>query len=280
MSGSSWSDFENDLIVADYFSMLSDELAGRSVNKAEHNRNLRRHLSGRSRGSIERKHQNISAVVKGLGEPWIEGYKPLFNFQQSLVDAVARWLAGNRNWDEELVTQPYNAGLSEDLALWLGSPPTLSNLLPPDELEQMQAVARKFDVAARDERNRVLGEAGERLVFEYERATLRGVGRGDLADEVRWVSRDEGDGAGFDIASYDPDGRNRLIEVKTTNGWERTPFHISRNELNVSEQNRGEWCLVRLYDFCREPKGFELRPPLEAHVSLIATGFQASFRAG
>lgn len=69
----------------------------------------------------------------------------------------------------------------------------------------------------------------------------------------------------------------RLIEVKTTNGWERTPFHITRNELAVAEERRSEWRLFRLWNFSREPKAFELHPPLDAHVSLTATTFQASF---
>jgi hypothetical protein len=91
------------------------------------------------------------------------------------------------------------------------------------------------------------------------------------------VSHLDGDGAGYDILSFDTAGRDRLIEVKTTNGWERTPFHITRNELAVAEERRGDWHLVRLWNFARPPKAFELRPPLEAHVSLMATGFQASF---
>jgi hypothetical protein len=37
----------------------------------------------------------------------------------------------------------------------------------------------------------------------------------------------------YDIATFAPDGRERLIEVKTTNGRERTHFHICRNELAV-----------------------------------------------
>lgn len=62
-----WSDLENDAIVADYMAMLADDLAGRHYSKAEHNRQLQE-LIGRGRGSIEYKHQNISAVLKGLGE--------------------------------------------------------------------------------------------------------------------------------------------------------------------------------------------------------------------
>ncbi|MDJ0930610.1 DUF3883 domain-containing protein [Breoghania sp.] len=51
----------------------------------------------------------------------------------------------------------------------------------------------------------------------------------DLARKVRWNSAEDGDGEKYDIASFLPDGRECLIEVKTTNGWGRTPFRISRN---------------------------------------------------
>jgi len=174
------------------------------------------------------------------------------------------------------VLQPA-AGLREAAQIWIGPPPTLSNQPPPQELDQMLHIARKFDVAGRDERNRALGRAGEERILAHERAALRTAGRDDLARKVRWVSEEDGDGAGYDIASFAPDGLPRLIEVKTTNGWERTPFHITRNELAVADERRGEWCLVRLWNFAREPQAFELRPPLEAHVALTPTSFQASF---
>ena len=159
----------------------------------------------------------------------------------------------------------------------MGTPPTLSNQPPPEELEQMQLIARKVDVAGRDERNRALGRAGEERALQHERAVLIQHGRDDLASRVRWVAEEDGDGAGYDIASFEPDGRARLVEVKTTNGWERTPFFISRNELDVANERRSEWKLLRLWDFSREPKGFELHPPLDAHVSLTAQTFRASF---
>lgn len=161
--------------------------------------------------------------------------------------------------------------------LWIGPPPTHSNTPPPDELEQMTVIARKYDVAERDARNRALGRAGEERVLAHERANLLAAGRTDLAERIRWVSDVDGDGAGYDILSFDTDGHDRLIEVKTTNGWERTPFHITRNELAVAEERRRDWRLVRLWNFAREPKAFELRQPLEAHVSLIATSYQANF---
>jgi len=66
VTGTDWSAGEIDLIVADYFDMFGKELTGQLVNKAERNRALQE-LTGRSRGSIEFKHQNISAVLgRGL----------------------------------------------------------------------------------------------------------------------------------------------------------------------------------------------------------------------
>ncbi len=279
MRSAPWTDEENDLVVADYFAMLADDLAGRDYNKTARRRALMPRLRSRSEASVEFKRRNVSAVLKGLGEDWIPGYRPAFNFQAALVDAVARWLALNPVWLERMPAgrRADAGGMAEAKQLWVGPPPTLSNRPPPEELGQMLAVAARFDAAGRDERNRALGRAGERLALAHERAALAGAGRGDLADAVRWVSEEEGDGAGYDIASFQPDGRPRLIEVKTTNGWERTPFHISRNELAVAEERREEWRLFRLWNFSREPRAFELAPPLERHVSLMPTAFQASF---
>lgn len=279
MAGVNWTEDENDAIVADYFAMLAEDCAGRPYSKAEHNRALQERI-GRSRGSIEYKLQNISAVLKGLGEAWIPGYKPAFNFQMALVDAVARWLAVHPGWLARTGPDPSapSAGLAEPAPLWIGPPPTAGNGPPPVELEQMLFVARKFDVAGRDARNRALGRAGEERVFAHERVTLSGAGRGDLARKVRWISEEDGDGAGYDILSFEPDGAPRRIEVKTTNGWDRTPFHISRTELAAADEWRTEWSLVRLWNFSREPKAFELRPPLDRHVSLTAESFRADFR--
>lgn len=279
MAPAIWTDTENDLIVEDYFAMLASDAAGDDYNKTDHRRRLIPRLNNRSHGSIEYKHQNISAVLKGLGEEWIPGYKPAFNFQSSLEEAVIRWLSRNPTWLERAPRRVASSGFSEAGEIWIDAPPTLSNQPPPSETDQMLRLARKFDVAGRDERNRILGRAGEELVLQHERNALRRIGRSDLADNVRWVSEEDGDGAGYDISSFAPDGKDRLIEVKTTNGWERTPFFISRNELAVAEERRAEWCLLRLWNFSRCPKAFELYPPLDSHVSLTATTFQADFIA-
>lgn len=250
--------------------MLADDTAGRPNNKADHNHDLLAG-AGRSRTSIEYKHQNVSAVLVAMGEVWIAGYKPAFNFQMSLAEAVARRLARNPAWVERAPEPPAAGAL-----LPIVPPPNLSNQPPPEALGLTLAIAARFDAAGRDARNRALGRAGEERVLHHERAVLTGAGRGDLARRARWTSDEEGDAAGYDIASFEPDGRTRLIEVKTTRGWDRTPFIITSNELAVAEERRREWCLFRLWDFSRAPRAFELRPPLDAHVSLVAATFRAN----
>lgn len=269
--GGDWTDAENDRIVADYLDMLADELAGRPFNKAAHNRALQARLPGRSQQSIEFKHRNISAVLQLLNQPWIQGYLPAQAFQVRLIDAVLRRLGREG--------APYRASVSggqEARALFFQPPPPPLNRPSIDPM-RAEAIARRFDPAEADARNRDLGRAGEALVFAHERHALAASGREDLAAQVRWTSQEDGDGAGYDIASFTPEGRPRLVEVKTTNGWERSAFHISRNELAVANDNRETWRLVRVWNFAREPRAFELAPPLDAHVRLAPTSFLATF---
>ncbi|MEE4210262.1 MAG: hypothetical protein V2I43_13475 [Parvularcula sp.] len=56
MSNGPWTDEENDLIVADYFAMLADDIFARRYSKAEHRRALLPRLNDRSEGSVEFKH--------------------------------------------------------------------------------------------------------------------------------------------------------------------------------------------------------------------------------
>tara|TARA_Y100000588_G_scaffold392684_1_gene505506 strand:- start:1604 stop:2908 length:1305 start_codon:yes stop_codon:yes gene_type:complete len=103
-----WSVDEIELIVDDYFEMLEDEVNGRSINKAAHNRALLPKLNGRSRGSIEFKHCNISAVLSDSGRSFIEGYKPRPNVQNLLVEIVnEKWLASSFN--KEKIAEPVDS---------------------------------------------------------------------------------------------------------------------------------------------------------------------------
>src|ERR1035441_4628710 len=89
--GTNWQKDELDAIVADYFVMLEADIAGRPYVKAEHRRALMAHIR-RTKGSVESKHQNISAALDAIGLSWIPGYKPAVNYQGAIFDSIDRYL--------------------------------------------------------------------------------------------------------------------------------------------------------------------------------------------
>lgn len=84
-----WSQQEVEIIVEDYLGMLGLELRRQDYNKAERNRALQKLLPARSRGSIEFKHANISAVMIEMGYPYVDVRRAeyhvyrLFDFSKS-----------------------------------------------------------------------------------------------------------------------------------------------------------------------------------------------------
>jgi hypothetical protein len=267
-----WTAEELDLIIADYFAMLSAEIRRVSYDKTQHRKALMAQID-RSDGSIEFKHHNISAVLQQLDLPWINGYKPRALFQKSIVNAVERYL----------LKHPA-AQHPEALAQIFAERPQLFVEPPPqheprkDRPEILQRLVRKFNPAERDFLNRRLGYKGEEMVFKFEQQRLKQIDRYDLASKVRWISREEGDGAGYDILSFDQKGSERFLEVKTTVGSQTAPFYLTSNELSFSKERPQEFRICRLYDFAKIPKMFELAPPLDKFVHLEPLSFEASFK--
>jgi len=270
--GTEWSAQEIELAVLDYFEMLELERQGQNYNKAEHNRQLQQ-ATRRTRTSIERKHQNISAVLGQLGLPSIDGYKPLANFQQSLLDAIERHLS---NFGVPHIDLPHVLSVQESPSLFIDPPPMLGAAHPTGKAD-INRLIRKFDPASRDARNRELGLRGEEYAFENERRTLWNAGRQDLARKISHVSQELGDGLGYDIHSFDVSGNDRLIEVKTTFGNATTPFFLSENERLISIERKTHFRLLRIYDFVKVPRAFELSPPLENFLFLQPTNYRATF---
>lgn len=273
IKGQDWKTDEIDLVVADYLSMLGKELTGTAYVKSEHHRQMS-HLTGRTKGSIEFKYGNISAVLDALGEPWVWGYKPAHNFQKALVLGVERGLASGLPSLASMLQPTHD--FSEPRPLFWEAPP--ETVVRKDHvLPDLQRLVHKFDPAERDLRNSALGHDGEEVIYLAERRRLIAAGCDDLARDVRWVSKQDGDGAGYDIRSFTTNGVERFLEVKTTKGGSRTPFFISRNEKNFGDQNKDRFRVVRLFDFGREPKAFKIRPPLEDYTNLTTEVFRASF---
>lgn len=283
--GTDWNDEELQAIVADYFSMLADELAGRPYVKSHHNAALRERIA-RTAGSIERKHMNISAVLKELGLPTIDGYKPFSNFQEALGRTVERYLLEHPDalyadafaprWARDFVTRLGSSGFADAPAIFVDEAPPSPGELRAPRPEGLERLVRKFDPVSRDFRNRSLGKAGEALIVDFERRRLEALERRDLASKVRWVAQEDGDGAGYDVHSYDRQGNDRLIEVKTTQGARSTPFFVTRNELSLAQERPEHFRLYRLYEVAKAPRLFKLKPPLEKAVTLETETWRAT----
>lgn len=70
----------------------------------------------------------------------------------------------------------------------------------------------------------------ESAIYEMEKANLIRLGKKDLAAKVEWVSQDD-DSLGYDINSFDKDGNEFHIEVKTNSSSKYLDFYITANEL-------------------------------------------------
>ncbi|HEY3813334.1 MAG TPA: DUF3883 domain-containing protein [Caulobacteraceae bacterium] len=269
-AGTDWGDDELDLIVAEYFAMLALDQADERFVKRQRAKALMTRVD-RSHASVEFKHGNISAVLEELGYPIVRGYKPRFNYQNAILDAIERHLSGHApNW-----SPVEKHAVFESIVPFLEEAPSLQ---PPKERRpELERLVRKFDPGERDFRNRALGKAGEETVLHFERNRLQAEDRADLARKVRWVAQEDGDGAGYDIRSFDRQGRERLIEVKTTTGGRTTPFYLSRNEYDLSKERMDAFRLMRVHSFARDPRMFELKPPLTEAVLLSPSVYQAIF---
>ena len=108
-------------------------------------------------------------------------------------------------------------------------------------------------------KNTKLGKKGEDVVVEYEKTRLILEGREDLADKVFTTREIAGNAERFDVLSYDKDGNEKYIEVKTTKGGLNNIFHISENEVEFSEQYKDKYYLYRVYNFNTKTMSADLK---------------------
>lgn len=239
-----WSQQEVEIIVEDYLGMLAMELRGIDYNKAERNRKLQKLLPTRSRGSIEFKHANISAVMIEMGYPYVDGYKPRSNYQNLLQEVVERRVYASPELAttvakliEEPVVKPM--GITDILSILVDPPVPEKRRETLYEKPSRPRVTPKRNYLEQEAHNQSLGRAGEELVLEFEHQRLWKAGQKTLAERIDHVAA-RTDGLGFDILSFETDGRERLVEVKTTRFGAMNPFFATNNEVAVSEKRSAE----------------------------------------
>lgn len=124
-----------------------------------------------------------------------------------------------------------------------------------------------------------VGKDSEKLVFDSEKERLIKENREDLAEEVLWESEENGDGAGYDIKSFEKkDGEyiEIYIEVKGTNKSINEPFDISKNEIEASNKYKEQYYIYRVANiYSNKPKFYRINGRIEDNFSLEATSFKA-----
>ena len=269
-----WSFEEVELTVNDYFDMLQKELSGISYNKSEHRRKLLKLLSNRTDGAVERKRENISAILIEFGLPYINGYKPLDRYQTLLKESVTDYL-DNHPLFREVVEQFY----TKEIIL-----PDLTNLsnrkvdIPKftakvNEPSAISYYPKNINYYKREILNKKLGLLGEEFVISYEKQKLIALGKQSYANKIEHISKTKGDGAGFDILSFDENGDEKFIEVKTTRMGKESPFYFTRNELLRSKESFDRYNLYRVFNFSKKPFFYELKGALDETCESISTEF-------
>jgi hypothetical protein len=269
---------EVEIIVAEYFEMLQKEQAGVPYSKTETRQRILPLLKNRSNGSVEFKNRNISAVLARIGQPYIRGYLPAYNYQRVLLEDLVFTHLRQRPEIEDVFKQfaevapkphePVFETMEETM-------PSKKLVLSEPELTYRSPV--KINYIELEQANRVVGTAGESIALAYEKWRLVQAGKESLADKIEWVSQTQGDGLGYDILSRNANGTDRYIEVKSTKLTKEAPFYFSALEHVFSRRNRSNFFLYRVFNLKAEPKLFIASGAYDDFCNASPTQFKGTF---
>ena len=113
--------------------------------------------------------------------------------------------------------------------------------------------ARKIDYERINKERKLIGNAGEELVYNDQIEFVKKYAP-EYLKSVRHVSMLDGDGAGYDIRSFNADRKLIYIEVKSTTGKKETPFFMSAFEYLFYELHKENYVIARVYEFDKNTK--------------------------
>ena len=153
---------------------------------------------------------------------------------------------------------------------------------PPNDAETNRStvIKRSIDFEKQNRRQRRLGELGEQIVLKAERTFLSGNGHPDLAKKVKQISLGD-PSAGYDILTYELDGSEKHVEVKTTGSppSSEVSFFLTANELQQSKELSNYYLYIVFDARSKKPKIWRLANPanLEGRaLHLVPLSFRCS----
>ena len=135
------------------------------------------------------------------------------------------------------------------------------------------------DYIEEEKKRKEIGDLGEQFIYDQESEKVKQY-KLPKSKQVKWVARDIGDGLGFDILSYDENGNEMYIEVKTTLGEEDTSFFVSANELEKSKQCGDNYYLYRVYEFDKKNVigKYSVRKGTLEELCLVPLSYRVDFK--
>lgn len=123
-----------------------------------------------------------------------------------------------------------------------------------EHYDRRERKGSKIDYINRSKKLKKIGDRGELIVLKAERKYLKENKRPDLEKLIDHIAEKD-DSAGYDIKSYNLDGTERLIEVKsTTQKVSSNSIYISANELDVATKNSNYYFYVVYEADSKAPK--------------------------
>lgn len=105
-------------------------------------------------------------------------------------------------------------------------------------------VGHKVNFLKLTQRKMKIGDIGECIVLNL----LQEKAKNNHLKQPVQVSKSEGDGLGYDIRSYDKNGHEKFIEVKTTTTSYIDGFDMSKNEISFSQEKKQDYEVYRLFN--------------------------------
>lgn len=124
--------------------------------------------------------------------------------------------------------------------------------------------AKITDFEKENKNNKLLGNRGEEIVFELEKIWLVQMKLKELSEKVTWVSRTD-DSLGYDIKSFEENGQEKFIEVKSTNQSpdSNANFLISSNQYFKAKDIKNYYFYVVFNAKSKRPKIWKIKNPLQ-----------------
>jgi hypothetical protein len=121
---------------------------------------------------------------------------------------------------------------------------------------------RIVDFEKENKRNKKIGDQGELIVKKMEIEHLKSNGKRDLAANVKRISK-ENVSAGYDILSFEMDGTEKYIEVKSTSNSPSNVanFIITDNEYRKAKELDNYYLYIVFEVKSTEPKIWKIKNP-------------------